>query len=169
MTISFAAPPCGERRYRSKSRKNVCKTRKMSLTPEPIHSLMSTYRRRLHALLTPAEHRLFVRLDTPQKIQTFLDRLPVNFSLNGDTAMSPRSVPEGAHGALRRRCDLRRRRAGLSRQATTTDGYPRTAERSGPHHHAVSRARAVGRDQQDQSRHPALARSDLSKSRASSR
>ena len=53
---------------------------------------MSTYRRRLHALLTPAEHRLFVRLDTPQKIQTFLDRLPVNFGLNGDTAMSPRSV-----------------------------------------------------------------------------
>ena len=53
---------------------------------------MSTYRRRLHALLTPAEHRLFVRLDTPQKVQTFLDRLPDNFGLNGDTAMSPRSV-----------------------------------------------------------------------------
>jgi len=52
-----------------------------------LRSLMSTYRRRLHALLTPAEHRLFVRLDTPQKIQTFLDRLPVNFGLNGDTAM----------------------------------------------------------------------------------
>jgi hypothetical protein len=57
-----------------------------------LRSLMSTYRRRLHALLTPAEHRLFVRLDAPQKIQTFLDRLPVNFGLNGDTAMSPRSV-----------------------------------------------------------------------------
>jgi hypothetical protein len=54
--------------------------------------LMSTYRRRLHALLTPREHRLFARLDTPQKIQTFLDKLPVNFGLNGDTAMSPRSV-----------------------------------------------------------------------------
>ena len=53
---------------------------------------MATYRRRLHSLLTPAEHRLFARLDTPQKIQDFLDRLPVNFSLNGDTAMSPRSV-----------------------------------------------------------------------------
>ena len=53
---------------------------------------MATYRRRLHSLLTPAEHRLFARLDSPQKIQDFLDRLPVNFSLDGDTAMSPRSV-----------------------------------------------------------------------------
>jgi len=53
---------------------------------------MSAYQRRLHALLTPAEHRVFTRLDTPQKIQDFLDRLPVNFSLDGDTAMSPRSV-----------------------------------------------------------------------------
>ncbi len=48
------------------------------------------YRKALHALLTPAEHRVFRRLDTPQKIQTFLDRLPINFSLDGDTAMSPR-------------------------------------------------------------------------------
>jgi len=54
--------------------------------------LMSTYRRRLHALLTPREHQLFAGLDTPQKIQDFLDRLPVNFSLEGDTAMSPRRV-----------------------------------------------------------------------------
>jgi hypothetical protein len=53
---------------------------------------MSSYRRRLHDLLSPREHRLFARLDTPQKIQTFVDRLPVNFSLNGDTAMSPRRV-----------------------------------------------------------------------------
>ena len=51
-----------------------------------------TYRRKLHAALTPAEHRVFRRLDTPQKVQDFLDRLPANFSLNGDTAMSPRSV-----------------------------------------------------------------------------
>ncbi len=50
------------------------------------------YRRAMHALLTPAEHRVFARLDSPQKIQTFLDRLPANFSLDGDTAMSPRRV-----------------------------------------------------------------------------
>jgi hypothetical protein len=58
------------------------------------HSLMPSYRRRVHDLLSPREHRLFARLDTPQKIQTYLDRLPVNFSLNGDTAMSPRRVLE---------------------------------------------------------------------------
>ena len=55
---------------------------------------MPSYRRRLHDVLSPRELRLFARLDTPQKIQTFLDRLPVNFSLNGDTAMSPRRVLE---------------------------------------------------------------------------
>jgi hypothetical protein len=59
---------------------------------QAVRSLMTAYQRRLHALLTPAEHRVFTRLDTPQKIQDFLDRLPVNFSLHGDTAMSPRSV-----------------------------------------------------------------------------
>lgn len=50
------------------------------------------YRNRLRALLTPAEHRTFARLDMPQKIQTFLDRIPANFCLNGDTAMSPRTM-----------------------------------------------------------------------------
>ena len=55
---------------------------------------MPSYRRRLHDVLSPREHRLFARLDTPQKIQTFLDRLPANFSLDGDTAMSPRRVLE---------------------------------------------------------------------------
>ncbi|MCF8477697.1 MAG: hypothetical protein K9G60_11765, partial [Pseudolabrys sp.] len=50
------------------------------------------YRNRLRALLTPAEHKVFARLDTPQKIQTFLDRLPANFCPAGDTAMSPRRV-----------------------------------------------------------------------------
>ena len=60
--------------------------------PEANSFLMPSYRSRLHAVLTPAEHRLFKRLDTPQKIQGFLDKLPVNFSVNGDTAMSPRRV-----------------------------------------------------------------------------
>jgi len=71
--------------------------KRMQNTEDDAHSatsrsLMLAYRRRLHALLTPREHRVFARLDTPQKIQTFLDRLPVNFGLNGDTAMSPRNV-----------------------------------------------------------------------------
>ena len=52
----------------------------------------AAYRKRLRALLTPTETRVFARLDTPAKIQTFLDRLPANFGLDGDTAMSPRRV-----------------------------------------------------------------------------
>jgi hypothetical protein len=52
----------------------------------------TAYRRALRTILTPAERRLFARLNTPQKIQTFLDKLPANFSLNGDTAMSPRRM-----------------------------------------------------------------------------
>ena len=65
----------------------------------------AAYRNRLRALLTPAEHRLFARLDTPQKIQDFLDRLPANFEPDGDTVMSPRRVLQAriahcAEGAL---------------------------------------------------------------------
>ncbi len=50
------------------------------------------YRNRLRALLTPAETRLFKRLDTPQKIQDFLDKVPANFELDGDTVQSPRRL-----------------------------------------------------------------------------
>ena len=62
-------------------------------------------RNALRALLTPAEQRVFARLDTPQKIQTFLDRLPANYELDGDTVMSPRRmlqtrVAHCAEGAL---------------------------------------------------------------------
>jgi len=46
----------------------------------------------LSDLLTPAERRLFARLGTPQKIQDFLDHLPVNFEPDGDTVMSPRRM-----------------------------------------------------------------------------
>lgn len=50
------------------------------------------YRNALRALLTPAEDRLFARLNRPQKIQDFLDKLPANFEPDGDTARSPRSM-----------------------------------------------------------------------------
>jgi len=53
---------------------------------------LSAYRRRLRALLTPAEKRTLARLDSPQKIQNWLDRLPANFELDGETTMSPRRV-----------------------------------------------------------------------------
>jgi hypothetical protein len=54
--------------------------------------VMTTTRAALSRLLTPAERRLFSRLDTPQKIQDFLDALPVNFELAGGTMMSPRTL-----------------------------------------------------------------------------
>jgi hypothetical protein len=43
-------------------------------------------------LLTPAERRLFARLYSPQKIQDFIDTLPVNFEQDGGTMMSPRKL-----------------------------------------------------------------------------
>jgi len=49
-----------------------------------------TYRNALRALLTPAEQRVFARLNTPQKLQAFLEKLPPNFELKGETYMSPR-------------------------------------------------------------------------------
>jgi len=52
----------------------------------------TAHRNRLRALLTPAEHRVLARLDTPQKIQTYIEKLPPNFELKGDTCMSPRRV-----------------------------------------------------------------------------
>jgi hypothetical protein len=63
------------------------------------------YRKALRALLTPAERRLFARLDSPQKIQDFIDRLPANFEPDGDTIMSPRRMMKArvahcAEGAL---------------------------------------------------------------------
>jgi hypothetical protein len=65
----------------------------------------TAYRTALRALLTPGERRLFARLDTPQKLQTFIDRLPANFEPDGDTVMSPRRtmrarVAHCAEGAL---------------------------------------------------------------------
>jgi hypothetical protein len=54
-------------------------------------SMIAT-RAALRRLLSPAERRLFARLDTPQKIQDFLDRLPVNFEPDGLTLRSPRAM-----------------------------------------------------------------------------
>jgi len=49
-----------------------------------------SYRDALRALLTTAERRIFAGLDTPQKLQVFLEKLPPNFELKGETYMSPR-------------------------------------------------------------------------------
>ena len=50
------------------------------------------YAERVRSLLTSAERRLFQKLNTPQKIQDYLDALPVNFERKGETYMSPRRV-----------------------------------------------------------------------------
>ncbi len=42
--------------------------------------------------LTPRELSLLRRLNTPIKIQNFLDDIPINFEQNGETNMSPRRV-----------------------------------------------------------------------------
>jgi hypothetical protein len=65
----------------------------------------AAFRKNLRALLTPVERRLFARLDSPQKIQTFIDKLPANFEPGGDTLMSPRrmmkaKVAHCAEGAM---------------------------------------------------------------------
>lgn len=42
--------------------------------------------------LTKAELRILKKLSTPQKIQAFLDRMPLNWEKGGETYMSPRRV-----------------------------------------------------------------------------
>lgn len=53
---------------------------------------LSSYSKALRALMTPTERRIFAALDTPQKIQSYLDRIPINFEMTGDTHMSPRRM-----------------------------------------------------------------------------
>ncbi|MEK7156883.1 MAG: hypothetical protein AAB790_03725 [Patescibacteria group bacterium] len=50
------------------------------------------YRNKLRALLSPAERKIFARLTTPQKIQAYLDTLPINYERGGETYMSPRRM-----------------------------------------------------------------------------
>jgi hypothetical protein len=52
---------------------------------------------RLHEmtnLLTPGEVRALKKLGSPAKIQDFLDTLPINFEIGGETYMSPRRTLE---------------------------------------------------------------------------
>ena len=54
--------------------------------------MTTQYAREMRALLSPAEHGVFKKLSTPQKIQDYLDHLPINFELVGETLYSPRRV-----------------------------------------------------------------------------
>jgi len=42
--------------------------------------------------LTKKELKVLKKLNTPKKIQNFLNKIPINFEPNGDTCMSPRMV-----------------------------------------------------------------------------
>ncbi len=50
------------------------------------------YAGELRALLSPAERAVFQKLKTPVDVQNYLDRLPINFELAGETIYSPRRV-----------------------------------------------------------------------------
>ena len=55
-------------------------------------SAMSRRPRREELGLTPGEYRTLARLNTPQKIQAFLDAIPQNFEIGGQTCLSVREV-----------------------------------------------------------------------------
>lgn len=50
------------------------------------------YAEQLRALLSPAERAVFEKLKSPLDVQNYLDRLPINFELAGETIFSPRRV-----------------------------------------------------------------------------
>ncbi len=49
----------------------------------------------LEKILNKAELKVVKRLDTPMKIQKFLDTLPINWEIGAETYMSPRRVMQG--------------------------------------------------------------------------
>ncbi|MDP2648700.1 MAG: hypothetical protein Q8P19_02260 [bacterium] len=51
-----------------------------------------SYSTRIKELLSRSERRVLSKISTPRKIQDYLDSLPANFELSGDTCMSPRLV-----------------------------------------------------------------------------
>lgn len=50
------------------------------------------YMAELRSLLSPAERAVFKKLKTPLDIQNYLDSLPINFELGGESIYSPRRV-----------------------------------------------------------------------------
>lgn len=67
--------------------------------------MTASYASHVRALLLPAERKLFSSLRSPQRIQDYLDSLPINFESHGETYMSPRraiasSVAHCFEGAL---------------------------------------------------------------------
>lgn len=54
--------------------------------------LSMTYSKKLSSILPPDMRRVFSKLNSPQKIQDFLESIPINFELKGETNLSPRQV-----------------------------------------------------------------------------
>lgn len=50
------------------------------------------YAEAIKKCLTASEKQVFARLNSPQKIQDYLDILPINFEIGGETYLSPRRV-----------------------------------------------------------------------------
>ncbi|MDB5225398.1 MAG: hypothetical protein JWL87_350 [Candidatus Adlerbacteria bacterium] len=52
-----------------------------------------SYADKIGALLSPAERAVFIKLNTPQKVQDYLDAMPLNFEVRGEEGIySPREV-----------------------------------------------------------------------------
>ena len=51
-----------------------------------------SFAQQMKVILTPRETNVFARLNSPNRIQNFLDSLPINFESHGETYMSPRRV-----------------------------------------------------------------------------
>ncbi len=54
--------------------------------------MSTSYAARVRSVLSPDERRLFRSLNSPERIQDFLDSVPTNFELSGETNYSPRSL-----------------------------------------------------------------------------
>ncbi len=54
--------------------------------------MRSDYAKRVKSILTPAEAKIFRTLNSPRRIQDFIDTLAINMELNARTYMSPRRV-----------------------------------------------------------------------------
>ena len=57
--------------------------------------LVQTYTKKLRAALSPRVSNVFSKLNTPNKIQDYLDALPINFDMSGDLLSSKRVIEQG--------------------------------------------------------------------------
>lgn len=70
----------------------LCDLYHQALSAVPAYTL-AMYSDRIKSLLSPAERAVFKKLDTPNRIQDYLDALPQNFSHSrGGTLRSPRRM-----------------------------------------------------------------------------